>query len=96
MPGGGFSRVPPGADGEGVQDNGRFELGDFSIDEYRPVRVVVIGAGFSGILAGIRCVAQYSSVLRLTHFALQVPAEDIKRRADYIREERGRRGHMVQ
>ncbi|CCL98306.1 uncharacterized protein FIBRA_00300 [Fibroporia radiculosa] len=31
-----------------------FKLGGFSIDEYRPIRVVVIGAGFSGIIAGIR------------------------------------------
>ncbi|KLO16411.1 FAD/NAD-binding domain-containing protein [Schizopora paradoxa] len=31
-----------------------FKLGDFSIDEYRPMKVVVIGAGFSGIIAGIR------------------------------------------
>lgn len=32
-----------------------FELGDFSIEEYRPMKVVVVGAGFSGIAAGIRC-----------------------------------------
>ena len=31
-------------------------LGDFAIDEYKPIKVVVIGAGFSGILAGIRSV----------------------------------------
>ncbi|EPQ56351.1 FAD/NAD P-binding domain-containing protein [Gloeophyllum trabeum ATCC 11539] len=31
-----------------------YKLGDFSIDECRPMRVVCIGAGFSGILAGIR------------------------------------------
>ncbi len=29
-------------------------LGDFCIDEYRPVKVIVIGAGFSGITAGVR------------------------------------------
>ncbi|KAH9925847.1 FAD/NAD-P-binding domain-containing protein [Epithele typhae] len=29
-------------------------LGEFSIDEYQPVKVIVIGAGFSGIIAGIR------------------------------------------
>ncbi|EPQ60007.1 flavin-binding monooxygenase [Gloeophyllum trabeum ATCC 11539] len=37
--------------------NGHFnsyKLGDFSIDEYRPIRVVCIGAGVSGIVAGIR------------------------------------------
>lgn len=33
-----------------------FELGDFSIDEYRPFKVIVVGAGFSGIAAGIRYV----------------------------------------
>ncbi|RPD58021.1 flavin-binding monooxygenase [Lentinus tigrinus ALCF2SS1-7] len=32
----------------------KIELGEFSIDEYRPIKVIVIGAGFSGILAGIR------------------------------------------
>lgn len=31
-------------------------FGAFSIDEYRPMRVAVIGAGASGILAGIRSV----------------------------------------
>ena len=32
----------------------RFSLGEFSIDENRPIKVIVIGAGFSGIIAGIR------------------------------------------
>ncbi len=32
----------------------KIELGAFAIDEYRPIKVIVIGAGFSGILAGIR------------------------------------------
>ena len=31
-----------------------FIPGDFSIDEYRPLKVIVVGAGFSGIAAGIR------------------------------------------
>ena len=31
-----------------------FKLGTFCIDEYRPLKVVVIGTGFSGITAGIR------------------------------------------
>ena len=31
-----------------------FKLGDFSIDDYRPMKVAVIGAGFSGINAAIR------------------------------------------
>ena len=34
-----------------------FVLGDFSVDENRPIRVVVIGAGVGGILAAIRYVA---------------------------------------
>ena len=29
-------------------------FGAFSIDEYRPMRIAIIGAGASGILAGIR------------------------------------------
>ena len=33
-----------------------FQLGNFSVDEYRPLKVVCIGAGISGIVAGIRCV----------------------------------------
>ena len=31
-----------------------FPLGDFCVDEYVPIKVIVIGAGFSGIIAGIR------------------------------------------
>lgn len=31
-----------------------FDIGTFPIDEYRPLKVVVIGAGLSGIFAGIR------------------------------------------
>ncbi|KAI0737196.1 flavin-binding monooxygenase [Daedaleopsis nitida] len=38
----------------GVPRADTFKLGEFAIDEYRPIKVVVIGAGFSGILAGIR------------------------------------------
>lgn len=38
------------------QDTSGFELGQFSIDEYRPMKIIVIGAGFSGIAAGIRFV----------------------------------------
>ena len=40
--------------GTGPQAQDGFRLGDFSIDEGRPMRVIVIGAGISGILAGIR------------------------------------------
>ncbi|KAL1676307.1 hypothetical protein EV122DRAFT_280182 [Schizophyllum commune] len=42
-----------------------FELGDFAIDEPRPMKVVVIGAGYSGIIAGIRF-RQYIQNLDLT------------------------------
>lgn len=39
----------------GTPHNSRaFGLGSFAIDELRPTRVVVIGAGYSGIVAGIR------------------------------------------
>ncbi|KAI0763010.1 FAD/NAD(P)-binding domain-containing protein [Fomes fomentarius] len=65
MPGGGFSRLAKPSTPTKLQDNGTvptagkpdidtFTLGDFAIDEYRPIKVIVIGAGFSGILAGIR------------------------------------------
>ncbi|KAI0761050.1 hypothetical protein BD413DRAFT_617293 [Trametes elegans] len=47
MAGGGFSRAS-------TTENDPYTLGDFCIDEYRPVKVIVIGAGFSGITAGIR------------------------------------------
>ncbi|OCH86448.1 FAD/NAD-binding domain-containing protein [Obba rivulosa] len=46
------SRGPNGA--SDTSETLKFKLGEFSIDEYRPMRIVVIGAGFSGIIAGIR------------------------------------------
>ncbi|EJD50391.1 FAD/NAD(P)-binding domain-containing protein [Auricularia subglabra TFB-10046 SS5] len=39
-----------------------FSLGDFAIDEHRPLRVAVIGAGFSGIIAGIRIAQRLRNV----------------------------------
>lgn len=43
------------ADAVATSANGTaFRLGDFSIDDCRPMKVVVIGAGFTGIIAGIR------------------------------------------
>ncbi|KAI0635260.1 hypothetical protein C8Q77DRAFT_1054047 [Trametes polyzona] len=51
MPGGGFSRVPVPQETSSPEP---YTLGDFCIDEYRPIKVIVIGAGFSGIAAGIR------------------------------------------
>lgn len=53
-----FSTPDAPKDGEQskASDTGRpsFQLGDFPIDAARPLKVVVIGAGFSGIAAGIR------------------------------------------
>jgi len=48
-----------GQTGSTNSQNG-FRLGDFSVDEGRPMKVIVIGAGMSGILAGIS-VSQTSS-----------------------------------
>ncbi|KAI0053474.1 FAD/NAD-P-binding domain-containing protein [Auriscalpium vulgare] len=42
-----------------------FKAGSFQIDDYRPMKVVCIGAGYSGIIAGIRF-AQKVSNLDLT------------------------------
>lgn len=36
-----------------------FELGSFAIDDYKPMKVIAIGAGMSGILAAIRCEAAF-------------------------------------
>jgi len=51
--------VPPEPDRPAEKagdETGKFRLGDFAVDEYRPIKVVAIGAGFSGIIAGIRLV----------------------------------------
>ncbi|KAI0644817.1 FAD/NAD-P-binding domain-containing protein [Trametes meyenii] len=53
MPGSGFSRNPSSASDVDASST-PYALGDFCIDEYRPVKVIVIGAGFSGITAGVR------------------------------------------
>lgn len=42
-----------------------FQLGDFPIDAARPFKVIVVGAGFSGIAAGIRFL-QHIPNLQLT------------------------------
>ncbi|KAI0720647.1 FAD/NAD-P-binding domain-containing protein [Fomitopsis betulina] len=39
---------------ENTAPESSFKLGDFSIDEHKPIKVVCIGAGYSGIIAGIR------------------------------------------
>lgn len=50
MPG----EIPTQPATNGHAADGGLKLGDFSIDEHRPIKVVCIGAGFSGIIAGIR------------------------------------------
>ena len=55
MPHDGPSPLAPSFNGG---QDGRFTLGNFAIDEYKPIKVIVIGAGFSGILAAIRCVVR--------------------------------------
>ncbi|CAA7268081.1 unnamed protein product [Cyclocybe aegerita] len=37
-----------------LSQDGPYRMGDFAIDDPRPMRVVVIGAGYAGIVAGIR------------------------------------------
>ncbi|KAI0649239.1 FAD/NAD-P-binding domain-containing protein [Trametes meyenii] len=54
MPGGWFSRKSTAHKASASPHRPPFILGDFSIDEYKPIKVIVIGAGFCGILAGIR------------------------------------------
>ena len=47
-----------------LEDSMRFagsrscKLGEFAIDEHRPIKIVCVGAGFSGIVAAIRQVAE--------------------------------------
>lgn len=76
MPGGGISRPAR----EATPPSTPYNIGDFCIDEYRPVKVIVIGAGFSGITAGIRCVVPNvppkSPVHTNFHDVLQIPSED--------------------
>ncbi|CDO72702.1 hypothetical protein BN946_scf184985.g122 [Trametes cinnabarina] len=52
MPGGGLSR--PSEPKSVSPESAPYTLGEFCIDEYRPIKVIVVGAGFSGITAGIR------------------------------------------
>ncbi|EMD35979.1 hypothetical protein CERSUDRAFT_115926 [Gelatoporia subvermispora B] len=53
MGSGHFANVRNGATND-QQTRAEFKLGDFAIDEHRRMKIVVIGAGFSGIAAGIR------------------------------------------
>ena len=73
-----------------------FKLGDFSIDEYEPIKVVCIGAGFSGITAGIRCVSLDTLTRKhgLTRRA-KIPAAYTQCTADDLRQERRCRWNMV-
>ncbi|KAJ8475161.1 hypothetical protein ONZ51_g6747 [Trametes cubensis] len=61
MPAGGIPSTPdvPAADGT------PFVLGKFCIDEYRQMKVIVMGAGYSGITAGIK-LPQHIPNLQLT------------------------------
>jgi hypothetical protein len=51
-----ISLKPDRPAGKAGDERCKFRLGDFAVDEYRPIKVVAIGAGFSGIIAGIRLV----------------------------------------
>lgn len=39
-----------------------FTLGNFSIDSSRPMKIIIIGAGFSGICAGIRFLQRMENI----------------------------------
>ena len=39
-----------------------FVLGNFNIDDPRPMKIIIIGAGFSGICAGIRFLQRMENV----------------------------------
>ncbi|KAJ7728265.1 FAD/NAD-P-binding domain-containing protein [Mycena maculata] len=43
---------PPAAPGTAPEEP--YSTGEFSVDDYRPIKVICIGAGFSGILSAIR------------------------------------------
>lgn len=60
----------------------RFELGEFAIDEYRPIKVICVGAGFTGILAGIRYVSRFSrslnsGIIYIARLPQKVPNVDL-------------------
>ncbi len=75
----------------------QFTPGNFAIDEYRPIRVAVIGAGISGIVAGVRYVSV--SMIGSSDWLIsrgKVSAESAERGTDNIREGRRRRRNVVQ
>ena len=89
MPGGGISRVAKAPVDAKTNSNPTtketFKLGDFAVDEYKPVRVIVIGAGFSGILAGIRQVQPSPNPAAVAESTIpQVPSEDRQCRASHL------------
>ena len=45
-----------------IMPNKTFQLGSFAVDECRPMRVVVVGAGYSGIVAGVRIPQRLSNI----------------------------------
>ena len=74
----------------------RFDLGDFAIDEYRPIKVICVGAGLTGILAGIRSAILFirgkNSVADICN---QVPTESTKRGFDHLRAKQWYRRDVV-
>ena len=52
----------PDAQGKAAQED-LSRMAQFSIDEYRPMKVIVIGAGFTGVAAAIRCVNAFLTVM---------------------------------
>lgn len=58
------SPLPDGVDGLHEGRDSHFVLEDKPIDEVRPFKVVVIGAGFSGINCAIRSVSSFADWYR--------------------------------
>ena len=75
----GSSPAPAPAATADLPDGYRFELGDFAVDEYKPIRVIVIGAGLGGIFAGIRYVGVLRSPAHNGDDYPQVPTEGPER-----------------
>lgn len=74
-------------------------LGEFPVDEYRPIKVIVIGAGIGGILAAIRHVVTslfiQGSIKLMNYPVLQVSTENTECQIDGVREECGRGRDVV-
>lgn len=65
----------PLADHEPGKAASNFKLGNFAVDDRRPMKVVVIGAGFSGITAGIRCVTLCFHRRAILNFATSIDSQ---------------------